>query len=116
MIGEPGQTPDSSPETQELYFDLVKRSVDTEAANGHPFKVQWRFSDAEPWHLVVDNGSTRAEAGELPEADVTLESSWSDFIEIGKGAVPPPKAVLQRRLKLHGGPRNLLRFRKLMAG
>jgi len=113
-IGEPGQVPDSSLETQELYFDLIKRSVDTDATNGTPFKVQWRFSDASPWHLVVDNGSTRAEAGELPDADVTLESSWTDFIEIGKGAVQPPRAVLQRRLKLHGGPRNLLRFRKLL--
>ena len=46
---------------------------------------------------------------------MTLESSWGDFIEIGKGAVAPPVAVLQRRLKLSGGPRNLLRFRKLLA-
>jgi ribonucleotide reductase beta subunit family protein with ferritin-like domain len=113
-IGEPGLPVDGSRETQELYFDLVSRSVDTAAANGTPFTVQWRFNDAEDWHLVVDNGSTRALPGLLPGADVTLESSWADFIEIGKGGIAPPKALLQRRLKLHGGPRNLLRFRKLM--
>ena len=44
---------------------------------------------------------------------MTLESSWRDFIEIGKGAVAPPRALLQRRLKLRGNPRDLLRFRKL---
>ena len=89
-------------------------SVDTSAINGHgPFTVQWRFSDAAPWHVVVDNGSTRAVAGEAPSADVTLESSWRDFIEIGKGAVAPPRALLQRRLKLRGNPRDLIRFRKL---
>ena len=115
VVGEPGQRPDGSPQAQALYFDMVKRVVDTEATGGTPFTVQWRFSDAEPWHLVVDNGSTQASQGLLPSADVTLESSWEDFIELSKGALPPPKAVLQRRLKLSGGPRNLLRFRKLMA-
>ncbi len=64
--------------------------------------------------MVVDNGSTRATQGVLPDADVTLEASWEDFIELSKGALPAPKAMLQRRLKLSGGPRNLLRFRKLL--
>lgn len=114
VIGEPGQEPDSSPEIQALYFDSISRAVDSSAVNGHgPFTVQWRFSDAEPWHMVVDNGSTRAGAGEAAAPDVTLEASWRDFIEVSKGAVAPPRALLQRRLKLHGGPRNLLRFAKL---
>ncbi len=114
VVGEPGLPADSSQETQELYFDLVRRSVDPSKAGGEPFTVQWRFSDAEDWHLIVDNGSTRAEPGAVPGADVTLESSWQDFIEIGKGAIAPPRALIQRRLRLHGGPRNLLRFRRLM--
>ncbi len=115
VVGEPkpASEVDSSPEIQQLYFDLVARSIDSGAANGEPFKIQWKFSDAEPWHLVVDNGSTRAERGVLPEADVTLESEWHDFIDVGKGAVSPPKALIQRRLRVHGGPRNLLRFRRL---
>jgi 1,2-phenylacetyl-CoA epoxidase catalytic subunit len=113
-VGEPGIPADSSRETQELYFDLVRRSVDPSKAGEGPFTVQWRFSDAEDWHLVVDNGSTRAEPGLVPGADVTLESTWQDFIEIGKGGIAPPLALLQRRLRLHGGPRNLLRFRRLM--
>ena len=40
---------------------------------------------------------------------------FDDIIEISKGAYAPPRALLQRRLKLSGGPRNLLRFRKLMS-
>jgi putative sterol carrier protein len=47
------------------------------------------------------------------DADVTLEASWRDFIEVSKGAMAPPLALLQRRLKLRGGPRNLLTFAKL---
>ena len=114
IVGEPGLAPENSPEARQLYFDLISRSVDTEAAGGPPFTVQWRFSDAEPWHLIVANGSTRAEQGLTSSPDVTLESSWEDFIEIGKGGIAPPRALLQRRLKLSGGPRNLLRFRKLL--
>jgi hypothetical protein len=46
---------------------------------------------------------------------VTLESDWFDFVNVGKGVVSPPRALVQRKLKVHGGPRNLLRFRKLFA-
>jgi alkyl sulfatase BDS1-like metallo-beta-lactamase superfamily hydrolase len=115
VIGEP-LPPDqvsSDPDVQELFFDLIARSVDTEGTNGTPFTAQWKFSDAEPWHVVVQNGSTRAERGIDPSADVTLESSWPDFIDIGKGAISPPRALVQRRLKMHGGVRNILRFGKL---
>ena len=115
VVGEPkpASEVESSPEVQQLYFDLVARSIDTREANGTPFTVQWKFSDAEPWHVVVDNGSTRAAKGIAPGADVTLESDWHDFIDLGKGAVSPPRALVQRKLKVQGGPRNLLRFRKL---
>jgi hypothetical protein len=117
VIGEPlpPEQVDSSPETQAMFFDLVARSVDTTGTNGTPFTVQWKFKDAEPWHVIVQNGSTRAEPGTSATADVTLESSWADFIDVGKGAIAPPRALLQGRLKLHGGVRNLLKFRKLFA-
>jgi ribonucleotide reductase beta subunit family protein with ferritin-like domain len=116
VIGEPGQEPDSSPEIQQLYFESVGRAIDPGVINGHaPFTIQWRFSDAQPWHLVVDNGSTRTEAGEAADPDVTLESSWRDFIDVGKGAIRPPLALLQRRLRLRGGPRDLYRFARLFA-
>ncbi len=115
IIGEPKPPSEvsSDPELQELYFDMVARSIDDSKGNGSPFTVQWRFSDIEPWNVVVDNGSTRAEKGLVPDADVTLETSWYDFVELSKGSVSPPKALVQRRLKVSGGPRNLLRFRKL---
>ena len=117
VIGQPlpASKVDSSPEIQAMFFDVIARSVDTTGTNGTPFTVQWKFEDAAPWHVIVQNGSTRAEAGEAATADVTLETSWHDFIDIGKGAVAPPRALLQGRLKLHGGVRNMLKFRKLFA-
>ena len=110
VMGEPNGHPDSSHEIQEIYFDVIANSADTSVANGRPFTVQWRFADASPWHVVVANGSTRAEPGEAAEADVTLETNWADWINISKGAVDPRRALLQRRLRLRGGLRDLYRF------
>ena len=64
-----GRRREASPELQRLYFDLISRVADPAAANGSPLVYQWRFSDADPWHLVLDNGSTRAEPGEAPNAE-----------------------------------------------
>ena len=35
----------------------------TDAVNGSPMTIQWRFDDAEPWHVRIDNGSTAASPG-----------------------------------------------------
>jgi 1,2-phenylacetyl-CoA epoxidase catalytic subunit len=110
VLGEPHGRPSSDPEIQAIFFDVVARSADTTAVNGRPLTVQWRFSDADPWHVVVANGSTRAEPGESPAADVTLETSWPDWIAVSKGMVHPARALLDRRVRLHGKPRKLLTF------
>ena len=70
ILGPPdGPTPDASPELQRLYFDVVSRVADPAAANGSPLVYQWRFSDADPWHLIdrqrLDPG--RAGRGAEPE-------------------------------------------------
>jgi putative sterol carrier protein len=116
VVGEPTDRVDSSPEVQELYFQTVARSARTESTDGKPFTVQWRFDDANPWHLVVDNGSTRVESGEAAHADVTLESNWRDLIAVSTGELRPGRALLGRRMRVHGRPLSLLRFRRLFPG
>jgi 1,2-phenylacetyl-CoA epoxidase catalytic subunit/putative sterol carrier protein len=110
VMGEPTARPDASPEVQQIYFDVIANSADTEAVNGRPLTVQWRFSDADPWNVTVANGSTRAAPGEAPRPDVTVETSWADWINISKGTIDPRRAILRRRLALRGGPRSLLAF------
>jgi hypothetical protein len=110
IIGEPHPHPDSSPEVQGLFFDLVARSADTSAVNGKPFTIQWRFRDAEPWHVVVQNGSTRAERGLAAAPDLTWETTWGEWIALSKGAEDPKKAILRRKLRFRGSPRELVRF------
>ena len=112
VMGEPNGRPDASPEVQRIYFDVVAKSADTQAVNGRPLTVQWDFVDAQPWHVVVANGSTRAEPGKAARPDVTLRASWGDWINISKGAIDPRRALLSRRLRVKGGPRGLLAFTK----
>jgi Ribonucleotide reductase, small chain len=117
VIGSPeGPPPDSSPEIQRLYFDLISRVADPAAADGAPFVLQWRFTDAEPWHLVLDNGSTRAAPGEAPAPNVTIESSWADWIASGKPDANQLKFVLRRRIRPRGKFRDLARLRKVFNG
>jgi hypothetical protein len=114
ILGPPdGPKPESTPELQRLYFDVIERVADHEAANGSRLVYQWRFSDADPWHLVIDNGSTRAEPGEAPDANVVLETSWADWIASGKPDAKPLKMMLQRRIRPRGSLRELVRMRKV---
>src|SRR4051812_30999062 len=79
ILGPPdGPAPDASPELQRLYFDVISRVADPKAANGSPLVYQWRYSDADPWHLTIDNGSTRAEPGVAANPNLTIETSWAD--------------------------------------
>ncbi len=113
ILGPPQSKPQSDPELQRLYFDVITRVVDPQAANGSRLVYQWRFTDADPWHLVIDNGSTRAEPGEAPDADVVLESTWGDWVASGKPEANPLKFMLQRRIKPRGPIRELARMRKV---
>jgi hypothetical protein len=117
ILGPPdGAKPDASPELQRLYFDMVSRVVDPQAANGTRLTYQWRFSDADPWHLVIDNGSTRAEPGEAPSPNLVLETSWTDWVAAGKPESSPLKMIMRRRIRPRGSIRELARMRKVFPG
>ncbi|HEY8501801.1 MAG TPA: ribonucleotide-diphosphate reductase subunit beta [Solirubrobacterales bacterium] len=114
VVGAPnGKRPESDPETQRLYFEMISRVANPAAANGSPFVLQWRFTDAEPWHLVLDNGSTRAEAGEAPSPNVVIETSWTDWIASAKPDANQLKMMLQRRIRPRGKFRDIARVRKV---
>ncbi len=115
ILGPPSDSPKATPELQGLYFEIVKRVADPSAANGSRLVYQYRFTDADPWHLVIENGSTRAEPGEVPNPTVVIEASWSDFVSLSKPDANPLKFVLQRRVRPRGPIRELLRMRRVFA-
>ena len=110
VIGEPNGRPDSSPETQRAVFEVISKTANTSAANGAPMVFQWRFTDADPWHIVVENGSTRAQPGESPNPDLTLETDWQQWIEVSTRGKNPLPAVLRRHLRPRGSLRSMRAF------
>jgi hypothetical protein len=112
VLGEPNGRPDSSPEVQRLLFDTIERTVHHEAVD-RPVTIQWRFSDADPWHMRIDNGATSAEPGEAPDADVTLETDWGTWIDVSVRRGDTRRALLRRKLRPRGSLRQLRRMQKI---
>jgi hypothetical protein len=105
--------PSKDPELMGLYFEMTARVADPGAATGAPLVYQWKFSDAEPWHLTIDNGSTRAEPGLAPDPAVTIESTWADWLASTKPDADPLKFMLRRKIRPHGRLREIARMRKV---
>ena len=112
VLGPPNGRPSSDRDVQEIYFDVVARSAETGSLD-RPMTVQWKFADADPWHVRLDKGSTAALPGLVPDPDVTLETSWGDWIEISMRGASFPRAVLGRRLRPHGSLGALRRMREV---
>jgi putative sterol carrier protein len=92
---------------------MIADVVNAGAANGDRLVYQWRFSDADPWHVVIDNGSTRAEPGEAPNPNVVLEANWADWVASTKPDANRLRMMLQRRIRPRGSLRELARMRKV---
>jgi hypothetical protein len=112
VMGEPNGRPSVDPEVEAILFDLVARSAHTDAVD-RPVTIQWRFEDAEPYHLRIDNGSTRAEPGLAEKADVTLKTTWADWIDVSVRGQDARRAMLRRKLKPRGSLRQLARMPKI---
>lgn len=113
VSGEPNPNPDNSTEIQQLLFDMTSRTANTSAADAGAFTMQWQFTDADPWHLVVDNGSTRAVHGVASEPDLTLKTDWGEWVAIAMNGKNPIKSVASRKLTPKGSPRSINTFRKV---
>jgi Ribonucleotide reductase, small chain/SCP-2 sterol transfer family len=104
---------DRSPETIELLFDMVRRTVNPQHGLKRPTTFQWEFTDpdVQTWHLVVNNGSSTVAAGEAANPDVRLSLSWQDWADIVGERLNPMQAMATGRLRPRGNP---LALRKLV--
>jgi ribonucleotide reductase beta subunit family protein with ferritin-like domain len=96
-------------ETLSVVFDAVARSADPRPVPGGT-TVQWDFADADPWHVVLENGSTRAQRGAAAKPDVTLRMTLDDFGDVIAERADPRRLLLRRRVRVRGNPRLLLRL------
>jgi putative sterol carrier protein/1,2-phenylacetyl-CoA epoxidase catalytic subunit len=113
VLGEKVGPPQKDPETVAMLFDLIKRTMDTNASPPGGTSIQWDFKDADPWHVVIDNGSTRAEKGRLENADLVLKCGFEDWVDVVAQRQDPRIAIATGKLRPKGSPRNLWRMRKL---
>jgi hypothetical protein len=115
LVGEKVGPPARDPEAIAMLFDSVRRAVDPRRAPAGTTTIQWDFSDAEPWFLRLDNGSTVAEQGRLEEPDVTLRCRFEDWVDVAAGRQDPRRAMATGRLRPRGNLRALWQTRRLFA-
>ena len=113
VLGEKLGAPSSDPETVAALFDLLGASLDHTKAPPEPGTIQWDFADADPWHLVVSNGSTHVEQGRAPDPTVTFQCRFEDWADVFAGREHPLRLAARRRLKPSGDFRWLWRARHM---
>jgi Ribonucleotide reductase, small chain/SCP-2 sterol transfer family len=112
VLGEPNGQPEVNHEIEEILFDVVALSARTDAVD-RPVTIQWKFKDAEPWHVQIDNGSTSSGPGLADNADVTLRTSWADWVDISIRGKDARRAMLRGKLRPSGSLRQLARMPKI---
>jgi hypothetical protein len=108
--GDEGVTAD--PEAIAIMFDTIRRGAVADGVRPGT-TIQWEFADADPWHIVLDDGRSRAVPGRAAKADVTLRCAFADWADVMAGRRDPRRLVLSRRLRPRGNPRVLLALPKV---
>ena len=110
-LGAPNGPVTPNAEATALLFDSLRRQIDTSIAPGA--KILWDFTDAEPWHMAIHNGSTAAAPGRVEDPDLVFRCRFEDWLDIAAGRTDPWRALLTRRVRPSGKLRMLARAPKL---
>lgn len=110
-LGEPNGRVTPDHEVTVLLFDGLTRQMDPSVAPG--VRIQWEFTDAEPWHVRIDNGSATAEAGRVEDPDLTFRCRFQDWLDLSAGRVEPWRAALTGKVRPRGKLRLLIRAPRL---
>ncbi len=102
VIGDDRREPELTFEAFEILFAGMARVMDIDAARSVGGPIEWDFSDAEPWHLVVVDGHAEAKLGRAGNPGLRLECASADFAKIAIGRTDPRWALLKRKLRVHG--------------
>jgi hypothetical protein len=111
-LGGPNGRVRRDSEATAILFEGLRRQVNVSKAPPGS-KVQWDFSDAEPWHLVIDDGATRVAAGRVENPDLTFRCRFDDWIDLAAGRIEPWRALALRKIRPRGRIGMLLRAPRL---
>jgi hypothetical protein len=112
-LGERNGHVTPNPEATALLFDGLRRQIDASLAPGAT--IQWDFSDAEPWHLRIENGASSASAGRVEHPDLTFRCRFEDWLDLSAGRSEPWRSLLTGKIRPSGKLRMLARAPRLFA-
>jgi hypothetical protein len=115
IMGDNAREPEVSAQSLEILFEATARSIDIEVARSLGGPIEWAFSDAEPWHLVVVNDHAEVKPGRAGEPVLRLEASAADWARVAVGRTDPRRALLTRRLRVHASWDTLRKLPKLFS-
>jgi len=111
-LGEKLGPSSRDPEDVEVLFESIAGTFMAEHAAA-PGILQWDFADAEPWHIVVDNGSTRAVRGPHSAPTARFEVRFEDWVDVVADRADPRKLMLRGKLRPRGDYRWLFKSRRM---
>ena len=113
VIGDDRREPELQPEAYEIIFEGMARALNLDIARTLDGPIEWNFTDADPWHIVVVDGHAEAKPGRAGRPAVKFTSSSSEWAKFAVGRTDPRRAILSRKLRVKTSPRNLARLPKL---
>ncbi|MBJ7330797.1 MAG: ribonucleotide-diphosphate reductase subunit beta [Solirubrobacteraceae bacterium] len=96
----------------QLLFEEIARSARTDVLPPGS-TIQWSFSDATPWYVQLDNGSTAAHQGRADKPTLTLDVAFDDWVDVIAGRTDPRSLLLRRKLRPKGDLRALVKLPRL---
>jgi hypothetical protein len=102
ILGDDTKDPTPNEEALEILFDGTTRAVDLDVAASLGGPIEWTFTDAQPWHLVITDGHAIARRGRAAGPALALEISSADWAKIAVGRGDARWALLKRKLRVQG--------------
>lgn len=99
LLGEKQASAPKDAASIELIMDTMGRQLPDGGGGSSGVTVQLAFTDIEPWKIELNGGRPLVERGTAERADVTLRTSWDDWLDVASGRVNPGHAIMRGRLR-----------------
>jgi ribonucleotide reductase beta subunit family protein with ferritin-like domain len=113
ILGEPNGGVRRSDEAMDLLRDSMRRSVDTRNAPSG-YVIEWAFTDADPFHVRVDDGEARVVEGPADDPDLRLRCALQDWADVMGGRADPRRQMLRGRIRPGGSLRGIWQARRVL--